>query len=182
MTTWIALLRGINVGGNKKVKMAELREMLSGLGMEAPQTLLQSGNAVFRSPETDPRKLEDLLEAETEKQLGVKCDFLLRTSTQWDKIVAANPFPEEAKSDPSHLLVVVGKVPFDAGRVAEVQAGIRGPEQLKVAGDCLYITFPDGIGTSKLVSAPAYGKLTARGTGRNWNTVLKLAAMTRAAD
>lgn len=174
MTSYVALLRGINVGGNKKIKMAELREQLADLGLTDVKTLLQSGNVVFRSEETSGSRLEKLLTEETEKRLGVRCDYYVRNAKEWEAIVAANPFPAMAKEDPSHLLVVVTAAEPVAKDVEAVQAAIKGPEVIGIGPQCLYITFPDGIGTSKIDRVPGYNKLQAKGTGRNWNTVLKI--------
>lgn len=175
MTTYVALLRGINVGGNKKIKMAELREQLTDLGLKDVKTLLQSGNVVFRSEETSRAKLEKLLTEETEKRLGVRSDYYVRNATEWNAIIAANPFADMAKEDPSHLLVVVTATDPVAADVEAVQAAIKGRELIAIGSECLYITFPDGIGTSKVDRTPGYNKLQAKGTGRNWNTVLKIA-------
>jgi uncharacterized protein (DUF1697 family) len=175
MTTYVALLRGINVGGNKKIKMAELREQLTDLGLRDVKTLLQSGNVVFRSPEASREKLQALLSDETEKRLGVRCDYYVRDAKEWDAIIAGNPFPEIAKDDPSHLLVVVSATDPVAEEVEAVQAAIKGPEVIGIGPECLYITFPDGIGTSRIDRTPGYNKLWGKGTSRNWNTVLKIA-------
>ena len=176
MTTYIALLRGINVGGNKMIAMAALRAALAEMGFADARTLLQSGNAVFRAPARAPAKLEALLEKEAGTRFGFSPDFHVRTADEWRAVVAANPFPREAKADPSHLLVTFFKAPLDPANVRKLQAAITGPEIVRSDGRQLYMTFPDGIGTSK--AALLVDKtLGARGTARNWNTVLKLAAL-----
>jgi uncharacterized protein (DUF1697 family) len=179
MTTYVALLRGINVGGNKKIKMAELREQLTDLGLQNVQTLLQSGNVVFQSEETPRERLQTLLTEETERRLGVRSDYFVRTAEEWEAIIAANPFPQEAVDDPSHLLVVVAGAPPVAKDVESVQAAITGPEVIKIGTEHLYIIFPEGIGRSKIDRTPGYNKLVVSGTARNWNTVMKIAALTR---
>ena len=177
MTTYVGLLRGINVGGNKMVAMAELREMVTALGFRDVKTLLQSGNIVFRGPARGTAKLESQLEAALEKCFGMHVDFHVRTGGEWRAIVEANPFGVEAKKDPGHLLVTCFKAPLDAASVKALRAAIPGRETLHADGRHLYMVFPDGVGTSK---APALADKTlgARGTARNWNTVLKLAALT----
>ncbi|MGV3616777.1 MAG: DUF1697 domain-containing protein [Fimbriimonas sp.] len=179
MTTYVALLRGINVGGNKKIKMAELREQLTDLGLQNVRTLLQSGNVVFRSEETSREELQKWLTEETEKRLGVRSDYYVRTAEEWAAVIDGNPFPQEAKDDPSHLLVVVTAAPPVEKEVDAVQAAITGPEVIKVGTEHLYIIFPEGIGRSKVDRTPGYNKLWGNGTSRNWNTVLKIAAMAR---
>jgi uncharacterized protein (DUF1697 family) len=175
MTTYIALLRGINVGGNKMVAMAELRVLLEKLGFENVKTLLQSGNAVFRGRTQPPAKLEAQLEREFEKAFGLKVDFHVRTAAEWQALAAANPFAAEAKRDPSRLHVTCFKAPLDKTRVKALQAEITGREVLQADGRHLYMVFPDGMGTSK--AAQLLVKRLPAGTARNWNTVLKLAAL-----
>lgn len=173
--TYVALLRGVNVGGNKMVSMAELRAMLTKIGLTGVSTLLQSGNVVFQATGTTPVKLEARLERELGTRLGLKADIHVRTAAEWKAIVAANPFPSEAKQDPGHLLVYVYRTPLEIPRVSALQAAIAGRELLRADGRHLYMTFPDGIGNSK--AAPLVDRLLGvRGTARNWNTVLKLAA------
>jgi uncharacterized protein (DUF1697 family) len=177
MTTHIALLRGVNVGGKTKVAMADLRAMLADLGFGDPRSLLQSGNLVFRSDKLTGAGLERLLEAETEKRLGLKTDFFVRTPEEWEAVIANNPFPGEAESDPSHLVVMfLNKAP-EAKDVEALQAAIAGREIVRASGRQAYITYPDGIGDSKLTITVIEKKLGSRGTGRNWNTVLKLGAL-----
>jgi uncharacterized protein (DUF1697 family) len=172
--TYIALLRGINVGGNKMVSMAELKAALTALGFSDVSTLLQSGNVVFTGKAARSAALEATLERDIAKRLGVTCDFHVRTADEWSAMIAANPFPAEAKADPGHLLVTFFKGPLDAARVKALQAAITGPERVRADGCHLYMTFPDGIGNSK--AAVIAGKMLGPGTARNWNTVLKLAA------
>jgi uncharacterized protein (DUF1697 family) len=177
MTTHIALLRGVNVGGKAKVAMADLRAMLADLGFGDPRSLLQSGNLVFRSDKLTGAGLERLLEAETEKHLGLNTDFFVRTPEEWEAVIANNPFPEEAERDPSHLVVMFLNKEPEAKDVEALQAAITGREIVRAAGRQAYITYPDGIGDSKLTITVIEKKLGSRGTGRNWNTVLKLRAL-----
>jgi uncharacterized protein (DUF1697 family) len=177
MAVYVGLLRGINVGGNKMVAMAELREMVTALGFTDVKTLLQSGNVVFRGPAKATGKLESQLEAALEKRFGMTVEFHVRTADEWRAVVGANPFPAEAKKDPSHLLVTCFKAPIDQAKVKAIRAAITGRETLHADGRHLYMVFPDGIGRSK--ATVIVGRiLGAQGTARNWNTVLKLAALT----
>jgi uncharacterized protein (DUF1697 family) len=176
VTTHIALLRAVNVGGRGKVAMTDLRAMLEELGFEAPQSLLQSGNLVFAS-ETTGAALEAVLEQEAKARLGLATDFIVRTANEWRRIVAANPFAAMAKEDPSHLVVMPLKSPPDAAGLKGLRAWIPGREAIEASGRELYISYPDGIGTSKLTGAVIERRVGARGTARNWNTVTKLAAL-----
>jgi uncharacterized protein (DUF1697 family) len=130
---------------------------------------------VFQA-EAAPEALEKGLERAFLDELGLKTEVMVRSAAEWSAIVAANPFPDEAVSDPSHLLVVVMKrEPFAEG-VKALQAH-PGPERIQARGRALYIVYPEGIGRSKLNAASGWKKLGCQGTGRNWNTVLKLAAL-----
>jgi uncharacterized protein (DUF1697 family) len=177
MSIHIALLRGINVGGRKQVAMSDLRELLGALGFAGAQSLLQSGNLVFESDRRTGAHLELLLEVETAKRLSVNVDYLVRSATEMKTIVASNPFPKEAKLDPSHLVVMFLKAAPDAKDVDALRATIEGPETILSVGNHLYVVYPAGIGTSKLTGTRIEKKLGIRGTARNWNTVLKLASM-----
>lgn len=180
MTPHIALLRGVNVGGANRVPMAELKAMLANLGFGRPQTLLQSGNAVFESDGPGGAALETLLETTLEARVGVRTTFRVRTATEWAEVVAANPFPEAGRDDPAHLLVMFLKHAPSAHDVEELRQAIKGPERVIAKGRQAYVVFPEGIGRSKLTPAILERRLGAGGTGRNWNTVLKLAAMAAA--
>ncbi|HLH22974.1 MAG TPA: DUF1697 domain-containing protein [Chloroflexota bacterium] len=174
---YVALLRGINVGGHAKVAMADLRDLLAGLDLRDVRTLLQSGNVVFRADDVAAADLEHLLEQETAQRLGFCPDYLVRTADEWADVVARNPFAAEAERDPSHLLVMFLKQAPSAAAVAALQAAITGPEVVHAEGRHAYVTYPEGIGRSRLTGTLIESKLGTRGTGRNWNTVLKLAAL-----
>ena len=176
MSLCLALLRGINVGGNRMVSMADLRAFFAAQRFGEVRTLLQTGNVVFEHAGTPPDRLEALLEKEARARLGMDTLFYVRRAPDWAKIVAANPFPDESRSDPARLVLLLLKEKIPAGRAEELQASITGREVVKAGKREVYIYFPDGQGRSKLTTAKldqAFG----RGTGRNWNTVLKLQAM-----
>ena len=173
----IALLRGINVGGHKLVSMADLRDLLTQLGLADVRSLLQSGNLVFGAKGRTAAQLERLLEVEAERRLGLQTDFFVRAAKEWKDVVAHNPFGKEATRDPGHLVVMVLKDAPSVTGVKTLQKAITGREVVRAAGNHLYIVYPDGIGRSRLTTALIDKQLGTRGTGRNWNTVLKLAAL-----
>jgi len=170
MSIRVALLRGINVGGKKMVAMSDLRALAGRLGLREAKTLLQSGNLVFRSDKS-PAQLEKMLESELD-DVGV----FVRTAGEMADIVAGNPFPAEAKNDPGRLVVMLLK---DAKDAAVLNGAVAGREIARGKGRHVYIYFPDGQGRSKLINAVIERKLATRGTARNWNTVLKLAALAK---
>jgi uncharacterized protein (DUF1697 family) len=177
MKTYVALLRGINVGGHNKVPMADLRDLLAKQGCADVRPLLQSGNLVFRSDARPMTQIERLLEAELHKRLALQIDFFVRTAEEWATLVARNPFPEEAERDPSHFVAVLFKEAPSAAKVKELTAAIMGPEVVCVRGREAYIVYPEDIGHSRLTNALIERKLGTRATARNWNTVLKLNAL-----
>lgn len=175
--THIALLRGINVGGHNPVAMSDLRDWLAKLGFAESRSLLQSGNLVFRSETRTGPDLERFLEAQAEKHLDLHADFLVRSAKEWKAVVARNPFRREADRDPSHLVVVFLKSAPKAKDVEALRRAITGPEIVRADGKHAYIVYPAGIGRSRLTGALVEKTLGTRGTARNWNTVLKLAAL-----
>lgn len=177
MTTYIGLLRAINLGAHNKIRMADLRQLLVDLGLEDPKTLLLSGNVVFGSPTQPTVKLERLLQEATAKHLGVTTEYFVRTAKEWNAIVDANPFPVDAKRDPGHLVMTCLKEAPSPAAVKALQAAISGREVVKANGRQAYFVYPDGIGRSKLTTALIERMLGTRGTARNWNTVLKLGAL-----
>jgi len=176
VTRVVALLRAVNVGGTGKVKMAELCAVMTRLGLRDVKSLLQSGNVVFACDDPADAALEVKLEAAVAKSLGVKTVFFVRTAREWNAIVANNPYPGEARDDPSHMHVMTFKQAPAKKDVAALQAAIVGRETVTAVGKQAYFVYPDGVGTSKLTNALIERKLGLSGTARNWNTVLKLAA------
>jgi len=177
MKTYVALLRGINVGGHKKVAMADLRDLLTRLGLADARSLLQSGNLVFRGDGRSPAQVERLLESEARRRLGLETVFFVRTAEEWNAVLESNPLRKEAERDPARLLVVFLKDAPGAAHVKALAEAIAGPEVVRARGRHAYIFYPAGIGRSRLTHALIEKRLGTHGTGRNWNTVLKLAAL-----
>jgi uncharacterized protein (DUF1697 family) len=176
MTPQIALLRAINVGGIK-VSMADLRALFIEIGFEDARTLLNTGNVVFHSKNKTTDNVEKLLETEFAKRVCQQTEFFVRTAEEWKSIIVRNPMTDEARRDPGHLLVVLLKRAPTNQEVDALRAAIVGLETVEADGKQAYIFYPAGIGTSKLTAKLIEKKLGTPGTGRNWNTVLKLAAM-----
>ncbi|MBV9129487.1 MAG: DUF1697 domain-containing protein [Verrucomicrobia bacterium] len=174
MSAHIALLRAVNVGGQKQAIMAELRTLLTELGFSDVHSILQTGNLVFRGGARTGDDLEDFLEKETAKRLDLQTDFFVRPQEEWKRIIAHNPFPEEAKRDPAHLVVMFLKRAPSKQQVEALHAALRGPEMVSAKDRQAYIVYPNGIGRSPLTSTLLERKFGTRGTARNWNTILKL--------
>jgi len=177
MPVYVGLLRAVNLGGETQVSMEALRSLLSRMGLDGVRSLLQSGNVVFRSDERNEGKLENQLEETVAKDLGLRTDFFVRTSDEWQSIILGNPFTREAKEAPNHLVVTVLKDTPPKEGWKRLDTAIRGSERVRGVGRHAYIVYPDGIGRSRLTAALIEKNLGARGTSRNWNTVTKLAAI-----
>ena len=170
-------LRAINLGG-PRLLMADFKRALEACGYPGAQTVIATGNAVILANAADPA-LEAGIAASLKTTLGQSTDVFVRDGAQMAALVAANPFPAMARDDPGHLVVVfLGGEPR-AANVEILRGKIRGAEVVSAGPGVLYACYPDGIGTSKLTAAVIERALNLRGTARNWNTVAKLADLTR---
>jgi uncharacterized protein (DUF1697 family) len=131
--------------------------------MQGTQSVLQSGNVVFRTNLSKTPELERVLEDAADKRLGLRTDFFVRSARDWEGIIARNPFPDEAARDPGHLLVMFLKDTPDRTAVTALQQAITGQEVVRVEGRQVYIVYPDGIGRSRLSNATIEKKLDTRG-------------------
>lgn len=173
---FVALLRAINVGGKRKVPMAELRSLCQVLGYDDVATYLNSGNVVLRATGS-AGVIEAAIERAIAERLGFHVDVSVRTAAQWSRLVAANPFTEEAKAAPNLVQLFVAKRKVPATAAAAIEHRARAGEQVRVAGGALWIHYPKGIGTSKLTATVIDTALGSPSTGRNIRTVLELDRM-----
>jgi uncharacterized protein (DUF1697 family) len=174
MARYVALLRGINVGRHKRMPMADLRELLSGLGYSDVKTLLQSGNAVFTSPARSAAGVERAIEKAIADRFGFDVRVLVRTKDEVAAAVARNPLPVP---DGSRFLVSFLDRHPPTSRLQEIDAAEVEPEQFAVGTKVLYIWCARGFMDSKLLPLLSDERLGAVATARNWNTVTKLLAM-----
>jgi len=176
MPVVISLLRGINVGGKHMVPMADLRELYTSLGMTDVATHLQSGNVVCRAARpVTAKRFEDAIE----ERFGFRVSVVQRTAAEMRDVVARNPFPND--TDPAKLLVVfLAADPGDEARRRVVDVAAPAPEDLRASGRELFIHFVNGLARPKLSTAAVERAIGVPGTGRNWNTVRKLAEMSTA--
>lgn len=171
MQTFIALIRGINVGGKKLVKMAELKVRCEAMGLGDVRTHLQSGNVVFRTANKDRAKLAKSIEG----ALGVEAKVMLRSAEELRKVIDANPMSAEAQRDPSGFVVVFLDTKPSAAAMQSLRDAYAGPETMELKGAELYVHYGEGMGRSKLTNVLIERKLGVAGTARNWNTVTALA-------
>jgi uncharacterized protein (DUF1697 family) len=180
MTTYAALLRGINVGGSKKVPMGDLRTLVQGLGHTDVATYLQSGNVVFSTDGGDEDSLAADIARAIEERFGFAVDVLVRDHAYLEAVREACPFPA-AELQPKQLHVTYFSTRVDADRFAAIDQPAHLPEEFRLGDRALYLYAPDGLGRSKLAEALSKPRLLQGliATTRNWNTVVKLEELTR---
>ena len=173
----VSMLRGVNVVGRNKIQMDSLRQLCESLGLRDAQTYIQSGNVVCRAIANEHAKLAGRIEAAIEKKFGFRPGVMLRSAAELKGIIARNPFAKRSGIEPSKLLVIFFAVQPRLEMRSQILGAKTGhPEEVVFDGRELYIYFPNGQGRSKLW--PAIDRaLKKSGTGRNWNTVLKLLEM-----
>jgi len=173
-TRYVALLRGINVGKAHQVDMPRLRELLAARGHANVRTHLRSGNVVLDSP-LDERAVADDLAGAVEAEFGFPVPVVVRTGAEIGAVVQGDPFATVA-TDPARYLVTFMTEPPDPARV-DALPDVEGGGEYLVRGRELYLWLPDGIAGTPLAAWKWDSLLGRPGTGRNWNTVRKLAEL-----
>ena len=164
----------MNTGG-VRAPVGEQRAMAEAMGLKNPRTLLASGNLVVET-DMDTAALELAIEREMEQRFGLKIAAMARTPADWSRLIAANPVPEEAAGHPAKVVAMVMKAGIKDGALDACRALAAGGEAVEAVDDVLYFWFPNGQGESAIFKK-ATPKMLGMGTGRNWNTVLKLGEM-----
>jgi uncharacterized protein (DUF1697 family) len=167
VTTYVALLRAINIGGASTLPMRDLAALCTRLGFENVRTYIQSGNVIFRSSRSGQEIVSDL-EGALAEIMGKPMNVILRTAQELRRVWEGNPFPNE---DLSRVLALFLTHPVPENLLDHVT--VPGPEKLRLAEREIYIHYPDGMGRSKLKIPP-----DVVGTGRNMNTIAKLVSLT----
>ncbi len=174
MTTFVSLFRGINVGGNHKVKMADLKALHETLRLQDVFPYIQSGNVVFKCEDREEEQLQKQIAESFEQKFGFHAEVIIRTSAELRAIIEKNPFQGQADKESKWVTVIfLDTLPEKMAQEALLQA-YSGPEEIFFSGKELYVYYTDGIGRSKLSHTLIEKKLKARATARNWNTILAL--------
>ena len=178
MKTYIAILRGINVSGQKKILMADLKELLIKLKLKDVTTYIQSGNAVFKSEEKlSIEEFATRIEKAIEKHFKFEVPVIVRSSDEMKKVIAANSFPKNKKIDLARLHVTfLSHVP-EKSLVNEIKKLSFTPDEFIVNGMEVYLHTPEGYGETKLSNSFFEKKLKVTATTRNWKTVNTLLEM-----
>lgn len=173
MNTYIALLKGINVGGHKKVPMAELRNLLTNSGLQNVQTYIQSGNIVFQSS-AKASEIESKIQNLITEQFGFDVSVIVKTNDELQTIFNASPFSKEKKE--KSYFIMLNKIP-EPNLVEEVAQITYQIEEIVIKKDCLYFYCPTGYGQTKFNMNTYERKLKIIGTARNYNTMVKLLSL-----
>jgi uncharacterized protein (DUF1697 family) len=179
MPVVVAMLRGINLAKNRRVRMEDLRALYTSLKLRDVRTLVASGNVVFETAEQDLVKLASRLEKAFAQAFGFHSDVILRTIPELEAAIAAKPFGRQDLEGSKLLVTFLRGDPGDEAR-AKIRAIEVQPEELHITGRELYIYFPNGMGRSALPWAGIDRALKTTGTARNWNSVTKLLALAEA--
>ena len=180
LNTYVALLRGINVGGRNKIAMKDLHASFVALGHGEVATYIQSGNVVFRSASKVASKLGAAIEAEVSKRFGLKIGVLVRTPSDFDVLIKGNPYLAPGRESSKTMVMFLDDVPT-SDAIAGLDPHRSPPDEFVVRGREIYLYCPNGFGRSKLSIDYFERRLRTRATARNWNTVVKLADLMAAA-
>ena len=176
MPTFVALLRGINVGAQKKIKMADLKQVYESLGYANVQTYVQSGNVVFDASSGDANKAAAEQEAAIQKHFGFDVPVIVVSPAELASIVERNPFKGAKSEDHTKLLVTFLSDAPSADGIEALKA-VPTNDELVVDGKAVYLHVPGGYGESKLSNTVVEKKLKVTGTTRNWRTIQTLIEM-----
>lgn len=181
MKKYIALLRGINVGGQKKIKMQELRVQLAASGLEHVITYIQSGNLVFKST-MNSKEVRDHIEQQLHSAYGFEVPTIIREPDELSAVIQANPFLKDSEKSVDRLyLTVLDEIPTN-DLVAKLNELDFSPEAFSLDGKNIYFHSPLGYGKAKMNNNFFENKLKVKATTRNWKTANKLVELAAEMD
>jgi uncharacterized protein (DUF1697 family) len=170
---YLALLRGINVGGKNKLPMKDLAAIFVAAGCKDVRTHIQSGNVIFGAPARALARLPGLVAAKIEEQFGYRVPVVLRTAAEIRETMASNPFlAEGSPEDMLHVLFLADRP--DPSAILGLDPDRGAPDSFVVRGNEIYLRLPNGVARSKLTNAYFDSKLETISTGRNWRTLTVL--------
>lgn len=179
MNTYIAILRGINVSGQKIIKMDALRQLFENSGFSNVRTYIQSGNVLFSSEQTNTSELEQLIASKIEKEFGFQVPVLILTHLELQQIVENNPFLNDETKNPAFLHVTfLASTPVE-DTIDQLTAKKAEQEAFFLTQNALYLYCPNGYGNTKLTNNFIESKLKTNATTRNWKTTLGLLKMVK---
>lgn len=171
MPVYVALLRGINLGGHKKIKMDELRAALAAIGFDEVKTYIQSGNVVFKAAKISDKALSKKIEATILSKFGHSVSVIIRTAEEIEQVIANNPFLKQPDIDQTKLHVMFLREPPAQSALQQLQTLVLKPDQFRFLGKELYFYLPNGVAESVVMKKPIDRVLAIPTTMRNWRTV-----------
>jgi len=174
MTTYIVLLRGINVSGHNKIKMAALKQSLLQLGFNEVVTYIQSGNVIFKTNKTDVLNIEQLIIDQINKDFGHTIKALVITKKQLNALFLSNPFLKRKTIDIKTLYVAILKDNYNAEGIKQMVPFLTNNEEIEIINNFAFLYYPNSAGNSKLTTNLIEKKLKTTATTRNWRTITKL--------
>ncbi len=179
MTIYISILRGINVSGQKIIKMDALKKMYEKLNYENVKTYVQSGNVIFSSKEKDKKELEKIISSQIEKEFGFKVPVIVLNTKNLEKVIENNPFAKDSLKETKFLHVTFladSLTEFDTEKVIDKK---QENEEVAFTSNAVYLYCPNGYGKTKLNNTFLENKLKVRATTRNWKTTNELLKLTK---
>jgi uncharacterized protein (DUF1697 family) len=176
ISTYVALLRGVNVGGKNKVPMKVLAQMFVEAACADVRTYIQSGNVVFRAAEVKTEKLPDVIAKGIAEVFGFRVPVVVRSVAEMAGVIENNPFLKAGASEETLYVLFLSTKP-EAEQIAALDPDRSPPDRFVVHDREIYMQLPNGVADSKLTNAYFDSKLATMCTGRNWRTVLKLYEM-----
>jgi uncharacterized protein (DUF1697 family) len=170
MNTYIALLRGINVSGQKQIKMTELKALFEELKFSDVQTYIQSGNVIFKSKEDQVNKLESKVAKAIREKFGFDVKIIVKTPKEFEYVLKNNPFIKKKKEAERLYTTFLSEVP-STEKIKKLKETDYSPEEYTIDGKNIFMFFPDGYGKARLSNNLFENKLKVFATTRNWKTV-----------
>jgi uncharacterized protein (DUF1697 family) len=174
MAIYVSLLRGINIGGHKRIKMDKLRQSFEALGFEQVRTFIQSGNVVFKAAKTSTSTLSKRIEAKILADVGFPVSVISRNAEELGSAIENNPFLKDPRIDAAKLHVTFLSAAPDPSALKKLAELTAAPDKSCCVGKELYLYLPEGVSGSELMKKPLDGVLSVVTTTRNWKTVNSL--------
>ena len=176
---YIALLRGINVGGQRIIKMTDLKDTFEAIGFKNVKTYIQSGNVIFDYESTDTKKLTYQIEMKLNQAYGFSVKTIIRTQSEFESIINNNPFINEPNIDVDklHITFLLDIPESNIALVSDIKK--EETERLLIVSREIYLYLPNGYGNSKLNNTIFEKKLNTNATTRNWRTINKLLKLSK---
>ncbi|MDD2531018.1 MAG: DUF1697 domain-containing protein [Bacteroidales bacterium] len=179
MKTYISLLRGINIGGHKKIKMDSLRENFSSLGYSNIKTYIQSGNILFSSKEEDKTKLEKEISSMILDKYGFDVPVLVLNSEELNEVISNNPFANSTNHNKDFIHITFLSNEVKEFNFTEIDSKKESEDEYKIINKTVYLYLPKGYGNTKIHNNFLEKLLKTQATTRNWKTCLELLEMSK---